>query len=113
MLNEVASELTSLPVFTARVKITTGAGLSEHTIKTLDPKQQPERPLFGQALQERIARIKERSIQEGYLRERTTVEAEISTRQEQCTHMPQTPGRKTPQPPEDEPPISRRQQPKQ
>ena len=98
MLNEVAAELTNLPVFTAQVRITTEVGLVEHTIKTLDPKQQPERPLFGQALQERLARIKDQNIQDGYLRERTTVEAEIRTRQEQCSRR------------EDEPPISRWEQ---
>jgi hypothetical protein len=101
--NEVASELTNLPVFTARVKITSENVSEEHTIRTLDPKAQPDRkekpdgPLFGQALQERLASIKERNIQDGYLRERAAVEAEIRQRQEQRN-----------QPPEQEPPIYRR-----
>src|SRR6266568_6150103 len=94
--NEVASQLTNLPVFTARVKITTDNGSEEHTIRTLDPKQDHDRPLFGQALQDRIANIKKQNIQDGYVRERTTVEEEIRTRQGQCS-----------QPPEAEPPISR------
>ena len=50
MLNEVASQLTNLPVFTARVKITSDYGIKEHTIRTLDPKQDTDRPLFKQAL---------------------------------------------------------------
>lgn len=97
MLNEVASRLTNLPLYTAQVKITTEEGRAEHTIRTLDPKAQSDRPLFGQALQARLARIKEQNIQDGYLRERAGVEEEIRQRQEQCS-----------QPPEEEPPISRR-----
>jgi hypothetical protein len=105
MLNEVASQLTNLPDYTARVKIVTEGRLVEHTIRTL----KPEDGLQGKALQERIARIKEQNIQDGYLRERTAVEEEIRQRQAQCSHMPAQPGKQTPQPPE-EPPISRRQQ---
>jgi len=108
MLNEVASQLVNLPHYTARVKITVDGQIVEHTIKTLDPKQQPDRPLFGQALQERLSRIKEQNIQDGYVRERARVEEEIRVRQEQCLQMPQTPGKQPPLPPEDEPPISRR-----
>ncbi len=96
MLNEVASQLTNLPVFTARVKITSDYGIKEHTIRTLDPKQDTDRPLFKQALEDRIASIKTQNIQNGYLRERSEVEAEIRIRQEQCS-----------EPPEAEPPISR------
>ena len=95
--NEVASQLTNLPVFTARVKIATNNGIEEHTIRTLDPKQDHDRPLFGQALQDRIDSIKKQNIQDGYVRERAAVEEEIRTRQGQCS-----------QPPEAEPPISRR-----
>ena len=102
MLNEVASRLTNLPLYTAQVKITTEAGRAEHTIRTLDPKEQSDRPLFGQALQDRIDRIQEhnrtpdeRGIR--YCRPQQEVEAEIRQRQEQCS-----------QPPEEEPPISRR-----
>src|SRR6266849_1632492 len=97
MLNEVASQLVNLPLYTARVKITVDRQIVEHTIKTLDPKQQPEKPLFGQALQERLASIKERNIQDRYLRKQATVDAEIRQRQEQCS-----------EPPEQEPPIYRR-----
>jgi hypothetical protein len=95
--NEVASQLTNLPVFTARVKIATDNGSEEHTIKTLDPKKEHDKPLFGQALQDRIDSIKKQNIQDGYVRDRTAVEAEIRQRQEQCS-----------EPPEAEPPISRR-----
>lgn len=96
MLNEVASKLTNLPLYTARVRIMTQAGRVEHTIRTINPKEQPERPLFGQALQTRLERIRDRNIQNGYLRERALVEEEIRQRQEQYREPPQ------------EPPISRR-----
>jgi hypothetical protein len=69
MHNEVASQLTNLPIFTVRVMIATEARRAEHTIKTLDPKQQPDRPLFGQALQARLDNIKEQNIQDGYMRD--------------------------------------------
>jgi hypothetical protein len=96
--NEVASQLTNQDNFIARVRyINADQRRVECSIRTLDPKQDSEKPLFGQALEERIARIKEWNIQNGYLRERAIVEAEIRQRQEQCS-----------QPPEDEPPISRR-----
>jgi hypothetical protein len=102
MLNEVASQLTSLPAYTARVRITTETGLIEHTIRTLDPKKEPGKILFGEELEERIARIQkhnrtpdERGI--GYCRSRQEVEAEIIKRQEQYRKPPE------------EPPISRRQ----
>lgn len=109
MLNEVASQLTNLPLYTAQVKITADGQIVEHTIKTLDPKQQPDRPLFGQALQARLDRIKEQNIQNKYVRERAKVEAEIRSRQERCSQIPHLPGQ-PPKPPEDEPPaISRRQ----
>lgn len=99
MANKIANELTNLPKFTAQVRIATEAGLVEHTVKTLDPNQQPERALFGQALQARRDRIRDRNIQNGYLRERTGVEAEIRKRQGRWR-----------KPPTDEPPaISRRE----
>ncbi len=79
------------------MKISTETGRAEHTIKTLDPKQEPGKPLFGQALEALTERIKAQNIQDGHLRERAIVEAEIRQRQEQCS-----------QPPEAEPPISRR-----
>lgn len=98
VLKQVASELTNLDNFMARVRIKNAdERLVEYTIRTLDPKQQPERPLFGQAMQARLDSIKEQNIQNGYLRERATVEKEIRQRQEQCN-----------QPPEEEPPIYRR-----
>lgn len=99
MTQKIANDLTNLPKFTARVRIATEAGLVEHTVKTLDPNQQPERPLFGQALQARRDRIRDRNIQNGYLRERTVVEAEIRKRHGRWR-----------KPPTDEPPaISRRE----
>ena len=96
-LNEVASELVNLPLYTARVRMTTEAGRAEYTMKTLDPKEQSERPLFGQALQERKDHIKKQNIQYGYLRQLAEVEEEIRQRQEQCNETT-----------ENEPPISRR-----
>jgi len=88
-----------LPAFTARVKITAENGIEEHTIRTLDPKLDQDKPLFGQALQKRIESIKELNMQAGYVRERAKVEAEIRQRQEQCS-----------EPPTEEPPISRHPQ---
>src|SRR6266567_1851855 len=104
MLKQVSSELTNLDNFTARVRYkNAGESLVEATIRTLDPKQQPEKPLFGQAWQERIARIQaqnrtpdERGI--SHCRPRQEVEAEIKQRQEQCSEPPE----------EKEQPISRR-----
>src|SRR5258708_13395516 len=96
-----ASELTNLGNFMARVRYKNAdERLVEATVKTLDPKQQPEKPLFGQALQDRLDSIKALNIQEGYLWERAEVEEEIKQRQEQCCEPPA-------KPPED-PPISRR-----
>jgi hypothetical protein len=93
MIGEVARVLKKLPRYIARVMITTDDGLEEHTIRTL----KPEDGLQDKALQERIARIKEQNIQDGYLRERAKVEEEIRIRQAQCS-----------QPPPEPPPISRR-----
>ena len=87
MVNEVASELTNLPVFTARVKITSDKQILEHTIRTLDP----ERGIGGTALQERIANIQKQNIKSGYLRELATVEEEIRIRQAQCSQQPDEP----------------------
>ena len=87
----IANELTNLPLYTARVKITIDEHGGEHTLKTLDPKQLPDRPLYGQALQERLDSIKELNIQEGYLRKLLSVEDEIRIRQEQCCEPPQEP----------------------
>lgn len=98
MHNEVASQLTNLGNFVARVRYKNAdERLVECIIKTLDPKKQPDKPLFGQALQARLDSIKEQNMQNGYLRKRTDVEEEIRQRQEQCS-----------KPTEDEPPISRR-----
>jgi hypothetical protein len=108
VLNEVASQLTNLKVFTARVKITTDNGIEEHMIRTLDPKLDQDKPLFGQALQERIARIQTHNrtpLSLGslpYCRSRQEIEAEIRERQAQCS--------KSSEPPEAEPPISRHPQ---
>lgn len=97
--NEIANELSNLPMFTARVKIATIAPeekLIEHSIKTLDPKQHPDKPLFGQALQERIERIKEQNrtpdqFGHVYCRPKKEVEEEVRIRQEQCIQPPEEP----------------------
>ena len=83
--DEIANELVQLPPYTARVKVATEKGLVEHTIKTLDPKQQPGKSLLGQALQERLARIKARNMHDGYVRKREDVEREIAERQSALT----------------------------
>jgi len=99
MIVEVARLLRKLPLYTARVMVTTQTGLEEHTIRTL----KPEVGLYGTALQQRIARIQannrtpdEKGI--SYCRPRREVEAEILVRQEQYRKPPE------------EPPISRHPQ---
>ena len=126
MVNEMARTITNLPPYTARAKITIKTGPDEYTIKTLeiktlDPKKHPDKPLHGQALQERIDSIREQNRQGGYVRPRHEVEEEIRTRQEQYRKPPEAPPvTRRPQreprhkqevvpPPEDEPPVTRRQ----
>ncbi len=99
MIAEVARLLRKLPLYTARVMVTTQTGLEEHTIRTL----KPEVGLYGTALQERIARIQahnrtpdEKGI--SYCRPRREVEAEILVRQGQYRE------------PHEETPISRHPQ---
>jgi hypothetical protein len=125
MVNEMARTLTNLPLYTARAKITIKTGPDEYTIKTLemktlDPKKHPDKPLYGQALQERIDSIRDQNREGGYVRPRHEVEEEIRTRQEQYNKPPQEPPispqppREQPRkqgvvpPPEDEPPVTRR-----
>src|SRR6266566_1318964 len=125
MVNEMARTITNLPPYTARAKITIKTGPDEYTIKTLeiktlDPKKHPDKPLHGQALQERIDSIREQNRQGGYVRPRHEVEEEIRIRQEQYRKPPEEPPvTRRPQreprhkqevvPPEDEPPVTRRQ----
>jgi hypothetical protein len=102
MIVQVARLLRRLPLYTASVAITTQAGIEEYTIRTLDPKQDTNRPLFGQALADRIARIQENNrtpLTPGvlpYCRSRQEIEAEIRERQAKCS--------KSSEPPEEEPP---------
>jgi hypothetical protein len=78
---EIASELVNLPQYTAKVKLSDGSGTTiEHTIRT----EKPGTGLSGQALQERVERIREQNMKKGYLRKRAEVEAEIRDRQIQC-----------------------------
>jgi hypothetical protein len=86
--NQTASTLANLPKYTARVKIIGSDDKSvEHTVKTLEP----ERGFRGIALQDRLDRIRENNIRDGYLRERVKVEEEITSRQKQCFDLPQEP----------------------
>src|SRR5690348_14262879 len=48
--NDIANQLSSMPDFTARTRITIEGQTVEHTIKTL----KPEKGVFGKPLQERI-----------------------------------------------------------
>jgi hypothetical protein len=126
MTNRMVRELINLPLYTARVKITTAAGTEEHVIRTLEP----EKGIRGIALQERVDRIHERNRTPdergiSVCRPRQAVEAEIRIRQEQYREQPQEPPEEPPisrrpprepphkqgvlPPPEDEPPITRRQ----
>jgi hypothetical protein len=78
--NDIANQLSSMPDFTARTRITIEGQTVEHTIKTLEP----EKGLFGKPLQERIADIQSRNKDPqygGYCRPRKDVEAEITNRQ--------------------------------
>ncbi len=86
--NEIATRLANLPKFTARVKIV-GANDKpvEYTIQTLSP----DRGVGKVILQERIERIREHNICDGYIRSRQEVEEEIRTRQEQFSRLPQVP----------------------
>jgi hypothetical protein len=79
--NEIANQLSSLPNFTARTRIIVEGQTVEHTIKTLEP----EKGLYGKALQERIVRIQTLNRRDGYTRARTDVEAEITLRQTSCS----------------------------
>ena len=105
--DEIANELVKLPKYTARVKLTDeNDTVVEYVITTMKPGT----GLYGKPLQERIDGIRDNNVRNGYVRKRETVEAEIRHRQEQYSHMPQIPGKRPPQPPENEPPITRRQQ---
>ncbi|HYT46536.1 MAG TPA: hypothetical protein VEP90_29685, partial [Methylomirabilota bacterium] len=92
MTNRMVRELINLPLYTARVKITTATGIEEHLIRTLEP----EKGIRGTALQARIERIQEhkrtpdeRGIR--YCRLRQEVETEIRQRQEQDGEQPEEP----------------------
>src|SRR5205085_8767963 len=74
--NEIANMLVGLPDYTARVRIKDD---TEHIIQTI----QPEKGVYGKLLQERIARIQAQNRADGYVRERVTVEGEITKRQSQ------------------------------
>jgi hypothetical protein len=104
MTSKIANTLTNLPNFTSRVKIATQTGTSEQTITT----QRPTGGVGQAELWEREQAIRDQNLRDGYLRERKAVEEEIQRRQERCLQLPRLPGREPPQPPEDEPPISRR-----
>jgi hypothetical protein len=99
MTNRMARELINLPLYTARVKITTAAGIEEHAIQTLEP----EKGIRGVALQGRIARIQTRNRDDGYTRLRQEIEAEIRLRQTKYNQPPD-------EPPEEEPPVQRHPQ---
>ncbi len=99
MTNRMARELINLPLYTARVKITTATGIKEHLIRTLEP----EKGIRGVSLQERIARIQAQNRTQdergtSYCRPRQEIEAEIRQRQAQYNQ------------PQQEPPIKRHPQ---
>ncbi len=95
VLNEVASQLVSLPNFTTRIRITVEGQTVEHTIKTLEP----EKGLYGKLLQERIARIQAQNRRDGYTRARADIEAEIMHRQFACIGAAAPPQPQLPQSP--------------
>ena len=82
--NRTVDELTHLPQYTARVKLSAANGsIVEHTIQTIAPAK----GLYGAARRERIERIQthNRDPKKGYCRPLQDVEAEITQRQTQCT----------------------------
>lgn len=115
--NDIANQLSGLPSFAARVKISGNApqnpghtclscgyqsrpsamycgicGIklsspNEYTITTLKPAG----GIGTQQLRQRIARIQARNLQDGYVRERVTVEAEILQRQQSFQPVPALP----------------------
>ena len=78
----------------------------EYTIRTL----KPEEGLRGQALNERIARIKATMIGQNIIRPKHVIDEEISKRQQALRQPQLEPPHKQGllPPPEDEPPITRR-----
>jgi len=123
--NDIANQLSGLPAFTARVKLGTNApqnpgktclscGLlntsgaryctgcnsklpapNEYIITTIKPAG----GMGTQQLDQRIKRIQARNIQDGYVRERTKVEAEITQRQTQRCGSPPAQPQQPQQPP--------------
>lgn len=81
MQNEIASRLTTLPQYHARVKI---AG-KEHTIKTIAP----ERGVSWKELQARITTIQQQT-RKLYCRPSSEVEKEIAARQDSSDPGPKT-----------------------
>ena len=72
--NHIANEISTLPRYTARVRLISGR---EHTIRTLPPPKK----LSEQEIDERIAAIKERMRFFGICKPYTAVQAEIDLRQ--------------------------------
>ncbi len=96
-----------LPDYVARVKIKDeNDEFVEYTIRTL----KPEEGLRGQALNERIARIKETMIGNNIIRPKHIIDEEIRKRQQALRRPQLEPPHKQGMlpPPEDEPPITRR-----
>src|SRR5205823_486760 len=79
-----ANMLVGLPDYTARVRIKDD---TEHVIQTI----QPEKGMYGKLLQDRIARIQAQNRTDGYVRERITVEGEITKRQTKWGQQPKQP----------------------
>ncbi len=96
--DEIAGELAMLPDYVARIRIKDeNDEFVEYTIRTLEP----ERGLPEYSLKDRIARIKASMIEQQIIRPKHEIDEEIRVRQQALRH-PQL------EPPEDEPPVTRR-----
>jgi len=97
---EIASTLANLPRFTAKIKLAgDNAKPEEHIIRTISPNELHVPRLSLAAFAQRIERIKQHNIQQGYLRLRVDIEKEITERQK--TLLDSDKGKQTKQDDED------------
>lgn len=89
--NRTANEIKQLPRYTAKIRMNTG----EYRIETIEPKDYI--PL--KELKDRIAKIQQQNIRDGYLRLRSEVEAEIQARQNPPPPAAPQPAKPTPKTP--------------
>jgi ribosomal protein L40E len=78
----LASELTTLPDYTAKVRIkdVSSKRIVEYTVRTVEPER--NNVVWGEALQQRMARIRAQNLRDGVVRPREEVEDEMRRRQD-------------------------------